>query len=236
MDEVASKNVMNGGVDAPPADLFPASSITTSVSMKLLAFWPEAAKDWFAQAAARFAIKNVTDLKTSSSSSSRINSSAPRSYPVCSCHQPLRGAERAVYHSLSLFLQQLPEVQGSGFPTSHLMLALLPDEYKPDFILRGLFLRHLPYDVHSHLLQEKVSDLRALALKANEFFQSKTLSPVNLLLDLQDDSVQVNAAVSTRTCPTFPRQVPSQHSATPALSTLSPSSPVPCWYHKKPGD
>ena len=33
------------------------------------------------------------------------------------------------------------------------MVALLPDDYKPDFILRGLFLRHLPTDVCSHLLQ-----------------------------------------------------------------------------------
>ena len=54
---------------------------------------------------------------------------------------------------------------------SHLMnrmLALLPDDYKPDFILRGVFLQRLPIDVRSHLLHEKVSDPRALALKADE--------------------------------------------------------------------
>ena len=68
------------------------------------------------------------------------------------------------------------------------MLALL-HHYKLDFILRGLFLRHIPSDVGSHLLQEKVLDPRALALKADELFQSKTLSPVNLLSDLQDNPV-----------------------------------------------
>ena len=44
---------------------------------------------------------------------------------------------------------------------SHLMnrmLALLPDDYKPDFILRGLFLRRLLINIRSHLLHEKVSD------------------------------------------------------------------------------
>ena len=63
-------------------------------------------------------------------------------------------------------------------------LALLPDNYKPDFILRGLFLRRLPIDVFSHLLSEKVSDSRALALKADELYQSRVSpSSVNLLSD-----------------------------------------------------
>ena len=68
---------------------------------------------------------------------------------------------------------------------SHLMnrmLALIPDDYKPDFILRGLFLRRLPIDVRSHLLREKVDDPRALALKADELYQSRVSPPaVNLL-------------------------------------------------------
>ena len=55
---------MNWGLDAPPADLFPASSIIASVSMKLPAFWLEAADVWFSQADIPFAIKNVTFLKT----------------------------------------------------------------------------------------------------------------------------------------------------------------------------
>ena len=56
------------------------------------------------------------------------------------------------------------------------MLALLPDDYKPNFILRGLFLHHLPTEVWSHLLQEKISDPWALALKGDELFQSKKSS------------------------------------------------------------
>ena len=63
------------------------------------------------------------------------------------------------------------------------MLALLPDYYKPDFILCGSFLRRLSIEVRSHLLQEKISDPRALALKADELFQSRVSSPLNLLAE-----------------------------------------------------
>ena len=83
---------------------------------------------------------------------------------------------------------------------SHLMnrmLALLPDDYKPDFILRGLFLRHLHIDVRSHLLREKVSDPRVLALKADKLYQSQVSpSSVNLLADAFGESLQVNLVSS----------------------------------------
>jgi len=39
---------------------------------------------------------------------------------------------------------------------SHRMLALLPMDYKPGFILQGLFLRRPPADVRAHLLQEDI--------------------------------------------------------------------------------
>ena len=70
------------------------------------------------------------------------------------------------------------------------MLALLTDDFKPDFILQSLFLSRLPTDVGSHLLQEKISNPRALDLKADEFFQSRASSLLNLLADLLKDSVQ----------------------------------------------
>ena len=63
MDKVASKSVRDGGVDASPADHSPAASITTSISLKLPAFWPKATKIWLAQADAQFSIKNVTVSK-----------------------------------------------------------------------------------------------------------------------------------------------------------------------------
>ena len=43
------------------ANLFPPSTpVVNRVSMKLPAFWPDAAKVWFAQTDAQFAIGNVT--------------------------------------------------------------------------------------------------------------------------------------------------------------------------------
>ena len=111
------------------------------------------------------------------------------------------------------------------------MLDLLPDGYKPDFILRRLFLRRLPIDVRSHLLQEKVSDPRALALKADKLYQSRVSSSVNLLTDVLEDSLQVHA-VTLRSHPSKPPTL-AKRSSTPAPSSKSPTSPGPFWYHKK---
>ena len=117
---------------------------------------------------------------------------------------------------------------------SHLMnrmLALLPDDYKPDFILRGLFLRCLPIDVRSHLLREKVSDPRALALKADELYQSRvSSSSVNLLSKVLDKSLQVNLVLSLTRPPKTPL---SGQSPTPAPTS---SSTTPPWFHKKHGE
>ena len=116
---------------------------------------------------------------------------------------------------------------------SHLMnrmLALLQDDYKPDFIFRGLFLRRLPIKVRSHLLQEKISDPCALALKADELFQSKVTSPVNLLAEQFEEARVSAVATKTRPSPA------SRRSPTPAPSPHSSVPPGPCWYHKKHGN
>ena len=90
---------------------------------------------------------------------------------------------------------------------------LLPDDYKPDFILRGLFLRRLPIEVRSHLLQEKILDPRALALKADEhFFKSRVSSPVNLLAEQFEEARFSAVATKTRPSPA------SKRSQTPAPS------------------
>ena len=122
------------------------------------------------------------------------------------------------------------------------MLALLTDDFKPDFILQSLFLSRLRTDVRSHLLQEKVSNPRALALKADDLYQSQVSSS---LLNLLSEDLEVNL-VSSRT-PRSPVSVKS-----PPLSVKSPplskSSPTPapmsrsltlsrlCWFYKKHGE
>ena len=117
---------------------------------------------------------------------------------------------------------------------SHLMnrmLALLPDNFKPDLILCGLFLQHLPIDVCSHLLWEKGSDPWALALKADELYRSRlSSSSMNLFLEVLEDSLQVNAVSSSARPPKAPL---SRRSSTPALSSRSLTPPGACWFNKK---
>ena len=137
--------------------------------MKLPTFWPDAAEVWFTQADVQFAIQNVSVSKTKfyhavlpqevASQILDLIPALPASYP----YEVLRECLITLYmlNDYQCFeaLVSLPP-SGDQKP-SHLMnrmLALLPDDYKPDFILRGLFLRRLLINIRSHLLHEKVSD------------------------------------------------------------------------------
>ena len=149
------------------ADLLPPPSVPTvaaSIALKLPVFWPEAAEVWFAQADAQFAIKNITVSKIKFY---HLVASLPqdvaaqildliRAPPAGDPYEVLKERLTTLY-SLNDYqrfeaLVSLP-LTGDQKP-SHLMnrmLALLPDNYKPDFILRGLFLRRFPIEVRSHL-------------------------------------------------------------------------------------
>ena len=157
------------GLLAEDETLPPTIPVANNVANKLPAFWPDAAEVLFAQADAQFAI--VTVLKT-------------KYYHVVAVHPQEVAAQilnlirvppaRTPYEVLKdrlITLYSLNDYQrlkalvslplsGDQKP-SHLMnrmLALLPDNYKSDFILQGLFLRNLPIEVQSHLLHEKISD------------------------------------------------------------------------------
>ena len=121
--------------------------------MKLPVFWPDAAEVWFAQADAQFALRNVTVSKTKfyhavaclpqEVASQILN--LIRTPPAGDPYEILREHLMTLYtlNNYQCFeaLVSLP-LSGDQKP-SHLMnrmLALLPDDYKPDFILRGLFL------------------------------------------------------------------------------------------------
>ena len=189
-------------VGVADADLLPPPSVP--VALKLPIFWPEAAEVWFAQADAQFAIKSITVSKTKfyhTVASLPQDVAAQildliRAPPVGDPYEVLKEHLTTLY-SLNNYqrfeaLVSLP-LTGDQKP-SHLMnrmLALLADDYKPDFILRGLFLCCLPIEVRSHLLQEKISDPRALALKTDILFQSRVSSPVNLLAE-QFEEAQVS--------------------------------------------
>ena len=222
-------------------DLLPPSSIVAAnIALKLPVFWPEAAEIWFAQADAQFAIKAISASKTKYY---HAVASLPQDFAaqiLDLIRAPPAGDPYEVLKERLTTLYSLNDYQrfkalvsllltGDQKP-SHLMnrmLALLPDDYKTNFILGGLFLHRLPIEVCSHLLQEKISDPCSLALKADELFQSRVSSPVNLLAELFEVSA---VATKTRPSPALRR------SPTPAPSPRSSVPPGPCWYHKKHGN
>ena len=145
----------------PPAledisDLFPPtapSSPVGFVSLKLPVFWPDAAEVWFAQADAQFVICSVTVSKTKFYQGVSVLPQEVASQILDLIHAPPAGDPCGVLREHLITLYMLKDYQcfealvslplsGDQKP-SHLMnrmLALLPDDYKPGFILRGLFL------------------------------------------------------------------------------------------------
>ena len=113
--------------------------------------------------------------------------------------------------------------------------ALLPEDYKPSFIIPGLFLHRLSADVRSYLLQEDISDPPALSLKSGELYQSHGSSLVNILSTKESfDSQSINTV-----------RGPSSASRTHCFSIASissstarrlPASSSLCWYHRSHGE
>ena len=175
-------------------------------------FWPEAAEVWFAQADAQFAIKSITVSKTKFYHAVASLPQDVAAQILDLIRAPLTGDPYEVLKKHLTTLYSLNDYQrfealvslpltGDQKP-SHLMnrmLALLPDNYKPNFILLGLLLRRLPIEVPSHLLQEKILYPCALALKADKLFQRRVSSPVNLLAE-QFKEARVSA-VATKSRP-----------------------------------
>ena len=224
----------------------PSSALVSNVSMKLPAFWPDAAKVWFTQVDAQFSIRSITVSKTKLYHMVAFLPQEVAFQILDLIQAPPPGDPYEVLRERFIRLYSLNDYQRFAALVSlplngdqkplHLMnqmMALLLDGYKPDFILPGLFLQRLSIHVCSHLLQEKVSDPRAVALKADKLYQSKVSSSMNLLTDVLEDSLQVNA-VTSGSRPSRPPTL-AKRSSTPAPSLRSPTSPGPCWYHKKHG-
>ena len=105
------------------------------------------------------------------------------------------------------------------------MLTLLPLGHKPCFFLRGAFLKRLPADVRAHLLRDDFSDPIALALKADEIYQSKVSSSTVFTVSSTPEDV-VNAMRSSPT--NHPRRSATPHSSSQDNRS---SSPIMCYYH-----
>ena len=135
-----------------PADAIPVVA-SSAVHIKLPTFWPDAAEVWFAQADAQFAIRNISSSKTKFYHAVAVLPQEVASQILDLIRAPPLGDPYEVLWEGLIKLYTLNDYQrfealvslplsGDQKP-SHLMnrmLALLPDDYKPDFILRGLFL------------------------------------------------------------------------------------------------
>ena len=121
--------------------------------MKLPVFWPDVAEVWFAQAAGQFPIKHMTVSKTKFYHAVPVLPQEVASQILNMIRAPPARDPYGVLRERLIMLYTLNNYQwckalvslplsGDQEP-SHLMnrmLTLLPDDYKPDFILRGLFL------------------------------------------------------------------------------------------------
>ena len=131
------------------SNLFPSSTpVANSFSIKLPVFWPDPAEVWFAQAEAQFTIRYVTVSKTKFYQVVAVLPQEVASQildlictpPAGNPYKVLRERLITVY-SLNNYQQfealvSLPLSRDQK--PSHLMnqmLALLPNNYKPDFIL-----------------------------------------------------------------------------------------------------
>ena len=230
-----------------------------NVSVKLPVFWAENAEVWFAQADAQFAIKQVTRSATKFYHCVAALAKEDAAQIIDLIRAP---PALDPYETLKRRLVQLYELNGyqrfeallslplaSDQKPSNLMnrmLALLPEDYKVGFIFRGLFLRRLPSDIRTHLLQDDISDPRALALKADELFQSFGSRPVSSLFP-QDSDVslelfpgEVNAlrrqkksSVSGSRSSSGSKQIPSSSRSNSRRPAQTSSL---CWYHRAHGE
>ena len=103
---------------------------------------------------------------------------------------------------------------------------LLPEEEKPGFFFRGLFMDRLPADIRSHLLTESISDPRRMALRADELWTIRgKSSTVHMVSD--EDFQEVNALQC---------KVSSGGRKTKPVPSPNPShDSSECWYHRRWG-
>ena len=144
---------LNGEAALLPPSV-PSVPVAANIALMLPVFWPYAAEVWFAQADAQFAIRAITVSKTKFYHAVPSLPQDVAAQILDLIHALSAGNPYEVLKDCLTTLYYLNDYQrfealvsllliGDQKP-SHRMLALLLDDYKPDFILPGLFLRRLP--------------------------------------------------------------------------------------------
>lgn len=232
-------------VDGPPVVV----DAVSAVAVKLPPFWPDLPETWFAQAESQFHIKGVTSSLTKfhycvaalpqdiASQLLDLIRNPPASEPFFALQNRL-----VRLYAMNEFQrsEQIVTLSYSGDqkPSNLMnrMLSLTPQDYKPDFLFRGLFLRRLSADVRSHLLHEDINDPLELALKADELWANSVTSPINAVHS-EDCSSEVNAVHRGSNHPgrsgTTKTSSSSRRDQTPGPRAFSPTL---CWYHRSHGE
>ena len=196
--------------------------LMNTVSLKVPAFWPDSAEAWFVQVEAQFALMGVIASSTkfyycvSSFNQETANQVLDliKNPPSADPYEALKSRLLRLFalddYQRFEAISSLP-LSGDMKPSKLMsnMLALLPLGHKPCFFLRGAFLKRLPADVRAHLLRDDFSDPIALALKADEIYQSKVSSSTVYTVSSAWEDV-VNAMRSSPT--NRPRRSATPHS------------------------
>ena len=159
-----------------------------AIMLKLLQFWQTRSHIWFRQAEAQFAMRNITqdttkfyqvfaslDQDTATHVVDLIT--AP---PATDKYDTINGRLIAVFTPSDLerakHILDMPEL-GEDKPSTLMskMLALI-DDHNPCVFFRVIFLRRLPDNVRIVLVSSRETDLRKLALEADELIQAQSLS------------------------------------------------------------
>ena len=220
----------------------------TTVSVKLPSFWTDSPEVWFLQAEAQFENKGITVSRTKFT---HCVAALPQDVacrlldlvraPPADPYAALRRRLIQMY-SLSDFqryqaLQSLPLLSDQR-PSELMdkMLVLLPEDEKPGFFFRGLFLDRLPADIRAHLLSESIKDPRGMALRADELWSVRGRSvPVQVLSDHQvEDVYALPRDSSSRTGARGSRTRSTSRSTAPDDGRRSRAVSV-CWYHRRWG-
>ena len=231
------------------SDVPPSAVPLTAVSVKLPTFWTDSPEVWFIQAEAQFEVKRITVSRTKFN---HCLAALPQDVacrlldlvraPPADPYEALRNRLIQMY-TLSDFqryqaLQSLPLLSDQR-PSELMdkMLVLLPEDEKPGFFFRGLFMDRLPADIRAHLLSESISDPRRMALRADELWMVRGRSvPVQVLSEQFEDVYALprrNSSTRSGTRGSVPRS--SSRPSVPEDGRRTDSSGV-CWYHRRWGD
>lgn len=173
-----------------------------AVSLKLPTFWTDQPEVWFAQAEAQFTLRKIEADDTKyyyvvaamdQATATRVLDFVNRP-PTSNKYQGLKarlidtfGLSRRQRASRLLHFRPLGDSKPSALMNE--MLALVAD-HTPCFLFEQLFLERLPDDVRIQLVDTDITDLRALAKRADALWSCRNmeLSTVNATVQRQPSS------------------------------------------------